>query len=86
MHVATGSVLGARGGSAMGALALSVFWEMSEQPMKRRLPALFPIPQEDTRLNSFFDTVGWMGGWYVANRIHRQVPLLQLGTEKPGIW
>jgi len=68
-HAFVGAVLGGMGASAMGALGIALFWEAVENPLKRRVPDVFPNPYPDTRANSFFDMAAWMIGWVIGNRV-----------------
>ena len=68
-HVGVGGLFAIFGITGLGALGMAIFWEIFEQPMKRRLPSLFPISKVDTFGNSFFDIVACMAGWTIGHRM-----------------
>ena len=57
-HALVGVAYGAAGLDAAEALILAVLWEVVENPMKDRLPALFPEAQHDAPANVAGDVAG----------------------------
>lgn len=64
-HLAWGGVLAALGVPFWGVFAMSIGFELLEQPLKVHLPELFPEPLRDPIGNQVMDTVGVLTGWSV---------------------
>ena len=64
-HLAWGGILAASGVPFWGAFALSVGFEILEQPLKEHIPSLFPEPIKDPIGNQVMDTVGVLTGWSI---------------------
>lgn len=65
-HLAWGGVLAALGVPFWGVFAMSVGFELLEQPLKVHLPGLFPEPVRDSIENQIMDTVGVLSGWGIV--------------------
>ena len=68
-HALVGVAYGAAGLDAAEALILAVLWEVVENPMKDRLPALFPEAQHDAPANVAGDVAAVMLGWLASREI-----------------
>jgi hypothetical protein len=66
VHTFIGVAYGLLALSSVGVLGLAVAWELLENPLKVRVPALFPHATRDTLRNSFGDVLAVMFGWGVA--------------------
>ena len=65
-HFVGGTVCGAFGIAPVVATVMGAGWEVIERPLKRRYPAAFPHPTQDTLNNSLVDFVSFMAGYYLS--------------------
>jgi hypothetical protein len=71
-HAAVGVLYGATGVPWWGAAVAAVTWEVIEDPLKERLPAVFPDACYDTVENAVADALFVMAGYWVARAIVRR--------------
>ena len=63
LHVVAGALYAVLGLPWHVALALAVGWEVAEQPLKRRVPQVFPDPRYDRWANAALDAGAVMAGY-----------------------
>lgn len=68
-HALIGAAYAWIGLPAWGALLLALAWEWLENPLKARVPRLFPHATRDTWRNAFGDVLAVMGGWGVVHAL-----------------
>lgn len=66
VHAAIGGTYALLGLGAVVAFVLAVVWEVAENPLKARVPALFPNATRDTLRNAVGDVIALMCGWAIA--------------------
>lgn len=77
-HAMLGYLLGLWGAPWWIALGVSVGFEAIENPLKRRVPGLFPEGSQDTLADSSADVAAWMAGYGLAKVLYRD--------KVPAIW
>ena len=68
-HLLIGCLYGWLGLPWWAMLALAVFWEWVENPMKAYLPWLFPHATKDTLRNSIGDCLAVAAGWLLTGAL-----------------
>ena len=68
-HAAVGVGLGVVGMPLIATVAVAIGWELSEAPLKRRWPELFPHPSQDTPINSLLDAGAMVAGWWAGQQM-----------------
>ena len=69
-HLAFGTMLGLARVPWWAALATTlVFEHVLENPMKKAMPKIFPVPTRDSPANSAIDSVAVMLGWWLTRRL-----------------
>lgn len=63
VHATIGALYGVFGLGPTSALLLALAWEAIENPLKARVPAIFPHATRDTFRNAAGDVVAVMCGW-----------------------
>lgn len=66
-HMAWGGILAVVGIPFWGAFFASVVFEAIENPLKEKIPELFPEPVFDPPGNMVMDTLGVLAGWSLIN-------------------
>jgi len=62
-HAAIGVGYALAGLGVMSALVLAIAWEIAENPLKVRFPAIFPHATRDTLRNALGDVLAVIAGW-----------------------
>jgi hypothetical protein len=68
-HLAIGAGLGWAGVRPELAIGSAIAWELLENPLKARYPAIFPFASPDTAPNALLDVAAWMVGYYLASSL-----------------
>lgn len=68
IHAFSGVIAGRLGLSPGVVIAIAVGWEVLERPLKRKYPAFFPHPSQDTLINATFDAGAMVLAYYLTRR------------------
>lgn len=69
VHFCLGVVYAAAGLTWLTAALLALLWEISENPLKKRFPGIFPRATADTPVNSVSDVIALMLGWAAGQAV-----------------
>lgn len=64
VHFSIGVIYARMGLGFWPMLILALFWEIIENPLKVKLPRMFPHASADTLQNSIGDFLAVVAGWY----------------------
>ena len=61
---------------------IAVLWEITENPLKKAYPGLFPDGRPDTLANATADIAVWMAGHAIARALWKDQPVSPIWTGK----
>lgn len=83
-HAAAGVLLGLAGAPFWWTLSLAVLWELAEDPLKDRLPLVFPNSTHDTVRNATVDVLACLAGWAAIRALPPMPKAKALAPAGPG--
>ena len=82
LHAATGAVLARHDVSAPATFLIATAFEFAENPMKKRMPGVFPVGTYDAPANMVGDVISTMVGWGLVTHGRTRIRRRRTGPRR----